>query len=58
MVIVHALLGGNSLTLRCGILPDTIAQTLTDVSIHGIVGNETLKDRIVGFFPRRQLMVL
>ena len=52
-------LGDIVFTLRCGgTLPGTINATLTAASVQGIIGNDVLKDRKVGYFPRRNMMVL
>jgi hypothetical protein len=40
-------------TLRCGTLPGLLGQTLMVADSQGIVGNESMKDRITGYFPRR-----
>lgn len=42
-----------SLTLRCGTLPGLLGQTLTIADSQGIVGNESMRDRVTGYFPRR-----
>jgi hypothetical protein len=51
-------LGGVAFTLRCGTLPDPLGTTLMRASTNGIVGNEILCNRTVGYFPRRRMMVL
>jgi hypothetical protein len=56
---IPVMLDDTAITLRCGgTLPDSIGTTLTAASVRGIIGNELLKDRIVGYFPRRRMMVL
>ena len=42
-----------SFTLRCGILPGPLGQSLMIADSEGIVGNETIRDRVTGYFPRR-----
>ncbi len=45
-------------TLRCGTLPDLIAATLMLADAQGIIGNEILLDKSVGYFPRRNMLCL
>jgi hypothetical protein len=45
-------------TIRCGFLPDSIDETLKSALVQGIIGNEILHNRIVGYFPRRKMMAL
>jgi hypothetical protein len=53
------LLGELPTTLRCGeFLPDSIVSILTAASVHGIIGNEVFNNRIVGYFPRRNSLVI
>jgi hypothetical protein len=51
-------LGGVTFTLRCGTLPGLLGMTLMMANTKGIVGNAILANRIVGYFPRRQMMIL
>ncbi len=51
-------LGSLTFTLRCGALPGLLGMTLLLAGTQGIVGNEILRDRVVGYFPRRGLLVL
>ncbi|MEI6738683.1 MAG: hypothetical protein WCK74_00080 [Gemmatimonadaceae bacterium] len=51
-------LGSLPFTLRCGELPGLLGMTLLLAGTQGIVGNEILRDRVVGYFPRRGLLVL
>lgn len=51
-------LGGISFTLRCGSLPGLLGATLMIAGTQGIIGNQILNDRIIGFFPRRGLLCL
>ena len=44
--------------VRCGKLPPLLGIPLTTLGVQGIVGNEILKNRKVGFFPRRNLMII
>ena len=49
---------GAPFIIRCGSLPNSIGATLKAASADGIVGNEIFHNRIVGYFPRRKLMVV
>lgn len=51
-------LGGVHVTLRCGVLPEQQALALTMAKAQGIIGNELLLPRRVGFFPRQGGLVL
>ncbi len=51
-------LGAVPMTLRCGSLPGILGATLRAVGAAGIVGNALLAQRVVGYFPRRHLLVL
>ena len=51
-------LGEEAFSLRCGQLPDLLDMTLQMASVKGIVGNAILRDRTVGYFPRRRMMAL
>lgn len=55
---VDVTVGTTAFPLRCGTLPDLLAATLMMAGTEGIVGSELLRDRPVGYFPRRQLLVL
>jgi hypothetical protein len=51
-------LGRTQQNLRCGRLPNILGMTLMLAGTEGIVGNELVSGRRVGYFPRRQLLVL
>ncbi|HLS48272.1 MAG TPA: hypothetical protein VK012_07110 [Gemmatimonadales bacterium] len=51
-------LGGTDHTLRCGSLPQLLSMTLSLASTAGIIGNELLKERVTGYFPRRRQLVI
>jgi hypothetical protein len=55
---VEVTLGGTECHLRFGRLPDFVGMTLLMAGAGGIVGNEVVKNRRVGYFPRRHLLVL
>lgn len=55
---VAVMLAGVALTLRCGTLPGMLGATLMMADTEGIVGNQILHNRIVGYFPRRRALVL
>ena len=50
--------GGVVFTLRCGTLPGLLGMRLLVAGTQGTVGNAILKNRTVGYFPRRRVMVL
>ncbi len=54
---VEFLIGGISFALRCGRLPDLLGMTLMMVDTQGIIGNQILQDRVVGYFPRRKELI-
>lgn len=51
-------LGGVVFTLHCGTLPGMLGITLMMAGTAGIIGNEILNNRTVGYFPRRGTMSL
>jgi hypothetical protein len=55
---VNATLGNVRYELRCGSLPGILGMTLMMAGTEGIIGNEILHDRVAGYFPRRQMLVL
>jgi hypothetical protein len=56
--LVSVTLGTVRYELRCGALPDSIGMRLTGLGIEGIIGNDIMRDRILGYFPRRNALVL
>jgi len=55
---ILVLISGVSFTLHSGRLPGILGATLEMASAQGIVGNEILRHRTLGFFPRRRVMVI
>lgn len=55
---VEMSLGGIVVKLRCGTLPQSASAALTMANATGIVGNELLLNRRVGFLPRQGALVL
>ena len=55
---VEVSLEGVPFTLRCGTLPRILGMSLSMAGVEGIVGNAILGERIVGYFPRRGVMVV
>ena len=55
---VDIALGEAGFVLRCGSLPDLLNATLMGAGIEGIIGNQILNNRRVGYFPRRKLLML
>lgn len=51
-------IGSISFALQCGSLPSILGATLMMADTQGIVGNQVLIDRIVGFFPKRGMLCL
>ena len=51
-------IGPLAFEFRCGRLPDLLGLTLMMAGVEGIVGNEICAGRKIGYFPRRQLLVL
>ena len=56
--LVPVSFGVVAFTLRCGTLPGLLGMRLMVAGTQGIVGNAILKNRTVGYFPRRRAMVL
>jgi hypothetical protein len=56
--LVEINLGKALYTFRCGSLPGLLGMTLMLADTEGIIGNEILRNCKVGFFPRRQQLVL
>ena len=50
--------GECTFSLRCGRLPDLLGMTLMMAGTQGILGNQLLHDRKVGYFPRRKTLFL
>lgn len=48
--------GGCQFSLRCGRLPDLLGMTLGLAGVQGILGNECLRGRKVGYFPGRRVL--
>ena len=55
---VEVTLGGVAFKLRCGTLPGLLGATLMMADTEGIVGNQILCNRVVGYFPRRHALVI
>lgn len=55
---VDVTIGGAAFTLRCGRLPGLLGATLMMAGTEGIIGNQILSNRIVGYFLRRRMLVL
>jgi len=57
---VDIAVAGIDFTLRCGHLPELLEATLLAIgqNITGILGNEIMTNRRIGYFPRRQVLVL
>jgi len=55
---VDVAIGGTTISLRTGFLPRLLEETLKLSSVQGIVGNEVMRERKVGYFPGRGLLTL
>jgi hypothetical protein len=55
--LVDMTLGASTFTLRCGQLPELLGMALSLTGAVGVIGNQILKDRKVGFSPRRGILV-
>ncbi len=55
---VPIVLGNSNHTLRFGQLPQLLAATLSLANTHGIVGNELVMGRKIGYFPRRGMLII
>jgi hypothetical protein len=51
-------LGRAETALRFGRLPSLLGMTLLFAGTNGIIGNEILENRRVGFFPRRRALII
>jgi hypothetical protein len=51
-------LAGVVLQQRCGRLPESLGMSLTMADVEGILGNTVVKERAVGYFPRRNQLRL
>ena len=55
---VDIIIAEEKYEIRCGKLPGLLGVLLTQPSVQGIIGNEILLNKKVGYFPRRELMIL
>jgi len=51
-------LNGLNHTLRCGQLPGLMGMALGMAEVSGILGNEVMRGRVTGYFPRRKQLIL
>lgn len=56
--LVQVVLSGCALTLRCGTLPGFLGATLMMAGTSGIIGNQIMENRVMGYFPRRHILCL
>ncbi|SFV77428.1 hypothetical protein MNB_SUP05-10-382 [hydrothermal vent metagenome] len=56
--IANMALGNEEFSIRCGVLPSMLALSLSMGGTEGIIGNELLKDRVVGYFPKKGQLVI
>ena len=55
--IVDVQLGNLKYKLKCGSLPEMLNITLLMTNTKGIIGNETMQDAIVGYFPKESRLI-
>lgn len=55
---VQVRLGEGEFTLCCGTLPGLLGATFMMAGTSGIIGNQIMKNRVIGYFPRRDLLCL
>jgi len=58
MYLVPVSIGDVKLNLRGGTLPSAMEMQIGMLGAHGIIGNELMDNRKVGYFPRRKMLVL
>ena len=51
-------IGSIEYKLICGSLPTLLSEILMMASVQGIISNELMKDKIVGYFPKRHQIVI
>ena len=51
-------LSGFSPVVRCGQLPGLMGMSLGMAGVSGILGNELMRERVTGYFPRREQVVM
>lgn len=51
-------IGDQKYILRCGSLPKILNTTLMMTSVEGIIGNEVMKNAVVGYFPKENQLIL
>ncbi|WP_068546549.1 hypothetical protein [Thalassotalea crassostreae] len=56
--LIDCKLDGSSFNLRCGSLPETLGASLMMANTTGIIGNEIMIDKVVGYFPKSGKMVI
>jgi len=54
---VDVSLGETEFTLRCGTLPKLLDASLMMAGTTGIIGNQVITGRRIGYFPRRRIVV-
>ena len=51
-------IGGQDFELQCGALPPLLAMLIGYIGADGVVGNAIMRDRVIGYFPRRSTLCL
>jgi len=55
--VIDLQLGNLDYTLQCGYLPEILNMTLMMTNTIGIIGNETIQDAVVGYFPKENKLI-
>jgi hypothetical protein len=56
--IVPVNIGQQNFKIKFGSLPEKVGLILLINEVKGILGNEILRDKVVGYFPRRKEMII
>lgn len=55
---VPVALDESTYKLRCGTLPVILGLTLNMAGVSGIIGNQIITDRVIGYFPGRNMLCI
>lgn len=55
---VQVTMGEFIFTEKCGILPTLLGMSIKMAGVNGILGNQLLRDRCIGYYPRKNMLVL
>ena len=51
-------LESKKFSIRCGSLPDVLMYSLSMGGTEGFIGNEIMKNRVVGYFPKKDQIII